>query len=229
MAEIIVELKNANIYQRDNLILSDVNISVNKGEFVYLVGKTGTGKSSLLKTLYGDLPLKEGEGQVAGFNLREMDWKKVPYLRRTLGVVFQDFQLLTDRNINDNLKFVLRATGWKDNRLMDEKIADVLDKVGLRSKGFKMPFEMSGGEQQRVDIARALLNSPKLILADEPTGNLDPETSDEIMQLLFQIAKDYGTTVIMATHDYIVINKFPARMLRTERGKVIDNATISIE
>jgi len=229
MAEIIVELKHANIYQRDNLILQDVNISVNKGEFVYLVGKTGTGKSSLLKTLYGDLPLNEGEGQVAGFNLREMDWKKVPYLRRTLGVVFQDFQLLTDRNINDNLKFVLRATGWKDARLIDEKINDVLDKVGLKSKGFKMAFEMSGGEQQRVDIARAMLNSPKLILADEPTGNLDPETSDEIMQLLFQIAKDYGTTVIMATHDYIVINKFPARMLKTERGKVIDNATISIE
>jgi cell division transport system ATP-binding protein len=229
MAEIIVELKNANIFQRDNLILQDVNITVHKGEFVYLVGKTGTGKSSLLKTLYGDLPLNEGQGQVAGFNLREMDWKKVPYLRRTLGVVFQDFQLLTDRNINDNLKFVLRATGWKDARLMDEKIADVLDKVGLKSKGFKMSFEMSGGEQQRVDIARAMLNSPKLILADEPTGNLDPETSDEIMQLLFQIAKDYGTTVVMATHDYIVINKFPARMLRTERGKVIDNATISIE
>lgn len=229
MAEIIVELKHANIYQGDNLILQDVDVAVNKGEFVYLVGKTGTGKSSLLKTLYGDLPLKEGEGQVAGFDLREMDWKKVPYLRRMLGVVFQDFQLLTDRNINDNLKFVLKATGWKDARLMDEKIADVLDKVGLRSKGFKMAFEMSGGEQQRVDIARALLNSPKLILADEPTGNLDPETSDEIMQLLFQISKEYGTTIMMATHDYIVINKFPARMLRTEKGKVIDNATISIE
>jgi cell division transport system ATP-binding protein len=229
MAEIIVELKHANIYQGNNLILQDVNISVNKAEFVYLVGKTGTGKSSLLKTLYGDLPLREGEGQVAAFNLRDMDWKKVPYLRRTLGVVFQDFQLLTDRNVNDNLKFVLRATGWKDERLMDEKISDVLDKVGIRSKGFKMPFEMSGGEQQRVDIARALLNSPKLILADEPTGNLDPETSDEIMQLLFRIGKDYGTTIVMATHDYRVINKFPGRMLKTEKGKVIDNATISIE
>jgi len=158
-----------------------------------------------------------------------MDWKKVPYLRRTLGVVFQDFQLLTDRNVNDNLKFVLKATGWKDVRLMDEKIADVLDKVGLKSKGFKMPFEMSGGEQQRVDIARALLNSPKLILADEPTGNLDPETSDEIMQLLFRISRDYGTSIVMATHDYRVINKFPARMVRTERGQVIDNATFAIE
>jgi len=229
MAEIIVELQRVNIYQGDNLILQDVNITVNKGEFVYLVGKTGAGKSSLLKTLYGDLALKEGEGQVAGFNLREMDWKKVPYLRRSLGVVFQDFQLLTDRNVNENLKFVLQATGWKDLHLMNEKIADVLDKVGLKSKGFKMPFEMSGGEQQRVDIARALLNSPKLILADEPTGNLDPETADEIMQLLFQISRDYSTTIIMATHDYRVINKYPARMLKTERGKVIDNATISMD
>jgi cell division transport system ATP-binding protein len=229
MAETIVELKHANIFQGTNLVLQDVNITVDKGEFVYLVGKTGTGKSSLLKTLYGDLMLKEGEGQVAGFGLKGMDWKKVPYLRRTLGVVFQDFQLLTDRNVNDNLKFVLRATGWKDIRLMDEKIADVLDKVGLKSKGFKMPFEMSGGEQQRVDIARALLNSPKLILADEPTGNLDPETADEIMQLLFQISRDYGTSIIMATHDYRVIQKFPARTLRTEKGKVIDNASITID
>lgn len=229
MAEPIIQLNHANIYQGDNLVLQDVNLTVNKGEFVYLVGKTGTGKSSLLKTLYGELTLREGEGEVAGFNLRHLDWKKVPYLRRNLGVVFQDFQLLTDRNVNNNLKFVLRATGWTDEKLMDEKIMDVLDKVGLKAKGFKMPYEMSGGEQQRIDIARALLNSPKLILADEPTGNLDPETSDEIMNLLFSISRDYNAAIVMASHDYIVVQKFPARMIRTERGRVIDNATITIE
>jgi cell division transport system ATP-binding protein len=229
MAESIIELRNVNIYQGSNLVLQDVNLTVNKGEFVYLVGKTGTGKSSLLKTLYGELELTQGEGTVAGFNLRDLDWKKVPYLRRNLGVVFQEFQLLTDRNVNENLKFVLQATGWTDKKLMNEKIMDVLDKVGLKSKGFKMPFELSGGEQQRIDIARALLNSPKLILADEPTGNLDPETSDEIMTLLFQICKDYNTAVVMASHDYIVVQKFPARMIRTERGRVLDNATISVE
>jgi cell division transport system ATP-binding protein len=227
MAEAIIEVRNANIYQGDNLVLQDVNLRVDKGEFVYLVGKTGTGKSSLLKTLYGELLLKEGDATVAGYNLRQLTWKTVPYLRRTLGVVFQDFQLLTDRNVNENLKFVLKATGWKDEKLMNEKIADVLDKVYLKSKGFKMPFELSGGEQQRIDIARALLNSPKLILADEPTGNLDPETSDEIMQLLFHISRDFGTAIVMATHDYMVIQKFPARMVRTEKGRVIDNASIS--
>ncbi|MDQ3278625.1 MAG: ATP-binding cassette domain-containing protein [Bacteroidota bacterium] len=226
MAEPIIEIQNANIYQGDNLILQDVNLRVAKGEFVYLVGKTGTGKSSLLKTLYGELPLRDGEASVVGYSLRGMTWKMVPYLRRNLGVVFQDFQLLTDRNVHENLKFVLKATGWKDEKLMNEKIADVLEKVGLKSKGFKMPFEMSGGEQQRVDIARALLNSPKLILADEPTGNLDPETSDEIMNLLIHIARDYGTAVVMATHDYIVIQKYPARMVKTESGRVIDNASI---
>ncbi len=225
MSETVISLKNVNIYQGNSLILQDVHFTINKGEFVYLVGKTGTGKSSLLKTLYGELTLTEGEASVVGFDLRGMDWKKVPFLRRNLGVVFQDFQLLTDRNVHENLKFVLKATGWKDERLMEEKINDVLDKVGLKSKGFKMPFEMSGGEQQRVEIARALLNSPKLILADEPTGNLDPETSDEIMQLLFQIAKDYGTSVVMATHDFIVINRYPSRMLKTENGRVADSST----
>ena len=226
MSQSIIELKAVNIYQGDTLILSDVNISVDKGEFVYLVGKTGTGKSSLLKTLYGDLELTEGQGWVVGHNLKELNWKTIPFLRRNLGVVFQDFQLLTDRNVNENLKFVLRATGWKDEKLMDDKIADVLEKVNLQTKGFKMPFELSGGEQQRIDVARALLNSPKLILADEPTGNLDPETSDEIMQLLFHICRDFGTTIVMATHDYVVINKFPARTIKTENGKVLDNATV---
>jgi cell division transport system ATP-binding protein len=228
MAEPIIEIHHANIYQGNNLVLEDVNLRVNKGEFVYLVGRTGTGKSSLLKTLYGELPLTEGDATVATYPLRGLNWKKVPYLRRNLGVVFQDFQLLTDRNVNNNLKFVLKATGWKDEKLMDDKIADVLDKVGLKAKGFKMPFELSGGEQQRVDIARALLNSPKLILADEPTGNLDPETSDEIMNLLFHISRDFNTAIVMATHDYIVVQKFPARMIRTEKGKVTDNASIEV-
>lgn len=228
MFDPVVSVNDANIYQGNNLILSNVNFTVNRGEFVYLVGKTGTGKSSLLKTLYGELPLKEGSANVTGYDITKMNWKKVPFLRRNLGVIFQDFQLLSDRNINQNLRFVLKATGWKDEKLVDEKISDVLDKVGLKSKGFKMTYELSGGEQQRVDIARALLNSPKLILADEPTGNLDPETSDEIMQLLFNISRDYGTSVIMATHDFIVISKYPSRMLKTERAKVFDSAVTEV-
>ena len=227
MSEAVLSINNANIYQGESLILSDVNITVSKSEFVYLVGKTGTGKSSLLKTLYGELPLKTGTANVAGFDLKDLTWKTVPFLRRNIGIVLQDFQLLTDRNVHDNLKFVLSATGWKDHKAIEEKIEEVLGKVGLKTKGFKYPFELSGGEQQRVDIARALLNSPKLILADEPTGNLDPETTEEIMNLLFQIGKDLGTAIVMATHDYIVINKYPARMIRTEGGKVIDNANIA--
>ena len=222
MSENIVQIEHANIYQSGSLILQDVNLNVQKGEFVYLVGKTGTGKSSLLKTLYGELTLTEGVGHVVGFNLKEMDWKKLPFLRRNLGVVFQDFQLLSDRNVNENLSFVLKATGWQDEQLIQQKIDDVLNKVGLQNKGFKMTYEMSGGEQQRVDIARAMLNSPKMILADEPTGSLDPETSDEIMQLLFQIAKEDGTAIIMATHDYMVVNKFPARTLTTEGGRLVE-------
>jgi cell division transport system ATP-binding protein len=223
----IIQLSNVNIFQGTSLILADVNVTVNRGEFVYLIGRTGTGKSSLLKTLYGDLSLKEGTGQVVGFDLKKMDWKKVPYLRRNLGVVFQDFQLLTDRTVHDNLKFALKATGWTDNKKMEEKINDVLDKVGLNTKGFKMPYELSGGEQQRVDIARAMLNSPKLILADEPTGNLDPETSDGIMQLLFRISREEGAAVVMATHDYILLQKFPSRVLRTENGRVTDHASVT--
>jgi cell division transport system ATP-binding protein len=225
MSQSIIEFKNVNIYQSQTLILSDVSISVDKGEFVYLVGVTGTGKSSLLKTMYGDLQLTEGEAWVAGHNLKDLTWKTIPYLRRNLGVVFQDFQLLTDRNVNENLRFVLKATGWKDEKLISDKIQDVLEKVNLSTKGFKMPFELSGGEQQRVDIARALLNSPKLILADEPTGNLDPGTADDIMQLLFHISRDFDTTIVMATHDYNVIDKYPSRTLRTQGGKVLDNAS----
>ena len=221
MSEIVVQLENVNIYQSGNLILQDVNFTVQKGEFVYLVGKTGTGKSSLLKSLYGEVSITEGKGMVVGHDLKDMDWKKLPFLRRNLGVVFQDFQLLTDRNVHENLRFVLKATGWEDERLVERKIEDVLAKVGLQNKGFKMTYEMSGGEQQRVDIARALLNSPKLILADEPTGSLDPETSDEIMQLLFQIAMDDGTAIVMATHDFMVVNKFPSRTLTTLGGRLI--------
>ena len=224
MSELVVQLDHVNIYQSGSLILQDVNLKVEKGEFVYLVGRTGAGKSSLLKTLYGELTLTEGNGNVVGFNLKDMTWKTLPFLRRNLGVVFQDFQLLTDRNVHENLKFVLKATGWQDEKLMEQKIDDVLNKVGLQNKGFKMTYEMSGGEQQRVDIARALLNAPKLILADEPPGSLDPETSDEIMQLLMQIAKEDGTAILMATHDFMVVNKFPSRTLTTEGGKLVEKA-----
>ena len=226
MAEPIIEIQNAKIYQGESLILEDVNLTVHIGEFVYLVGRTGTGKSSLLKTLYGELPLKEGEAIVTGFQLKNMHWKDIPFLRRKLGVVFQDFRLLTDRNVSANLRFVLKATGWTDEKLMKEKVDEVLEQVGLRGMGYKMPFEMSGGEQQRVDIARALLNSPHLILADEPTGNLDPETTDEIMRLLLKIAKDTDAAIVMASHDYPVVKKYPARLIKTEGGRVIDNATI---
>jgi len=224
----IVSIRNGNIFQGSSLILNNVNFQVGKGEFVYMIGKTGSGKSSLLKTLYGDLYLREGQGEVAGFNLKDLTWKTVPLLRRNLGIVFQDFRLLTDRNIHDNLEFVLTATGWKDKTLMKEKIENVLNKVGLKGKGFKMPYEMSGGEQQRVDIARALLNNPKLIIADEPTGNLDPDTTDEIMQLLFNICRDYHTAFIMATHDYGIIQKYPARVVRIEHGGVKEISAVGL-
>ncbi|MCH5719978.1 cell division ATP-binding protein FtsE [Niabella hibiscisoli] len=205
MQQPIIEIKNANIYQGDNLVLKEVNLTIREGEFVYLVGRTGTGKSSLLKTLYGDLLLTEGDAVVADYQLKNMHWKQVPYLRRKLGVVFQDFRLLTDRNVANNLRFVLKATGWTEKKLIDDKVNEVLEQVGLQHKANKMPYEMSGGEQQRVDIARALLNSPKLILADEPTGNLDPVTTDEIMTLLLSIAKESNAAIVMATHDYAVV------------------------
>jgi len=221
MSDNIIELRHVNIYQSGSPVLQDVNLTVRKGEFVYLVGKTGTGKSSLLKTMYGELQLTEGEGMVNGFDLRKLDWKKVPYLRRTLGVVFQDFQLLTDRTVNENLFFVLEATGWKDKSKMTARVNEVLDKVHLTTKGFKMPHELSGGEQQRVVIARALLNDPELILADEPTGNLDPGTSDSIMRLLFEISSA-GRAVLMATHNYSLMSKFPARTIKCENGKVVE-------
>lgn len=224
----IVSLRNANIYQGKSEILHNVNLEIGKGEFVYLIGKTGTGKSSLLKTLYGDLYLKEGDGEVVGFDLKKLKWQNIPQLRRNLGIIFQDFRLLTDRNVHDNLEFVLKATGWTDKIKIKEKIENVLAKVGLREKGFKMPYEMSGGEQQRVDIARALLNNPKLIVADEPTGNLDPETTDEIMQILLNICKDYHAAVIMATHDYSIIQKNPARVMRIETNTVKEISAVGL-
>ncbi len=216
----VITLRNANIFQGKSLILSGVNLEVQKGDFIYLIGKTGTGKSSLLKTLYGDLYLKEGEGIVTGVDLKKLRWQNIPELRRKLGIVFQDFRLLTDRNVYDNLEFVLKATGHTNKAMIRETIEVVLGKVGLKNKGHKMPYEMSGGEQQRVDIARALLNKPMLILADEPTGNLDPDTSNEIMQLLFSICRDYQAAVLMATHDYSLIQRFPARVVKVENGGV---------
>ena len=222
----IITLSNANIFQSFNLILSNVNLEIEKGEFVYLIGKTGSGKSTLLKTIYGDVKLAEGEGTIAGFQLNHLKENQIPYLRRKLGIVFQDFQLLTDRSVNSNLLFVLEATGWKDQSKMKEKIAEVLDKVGLATKGFKMPNELSGGEQQRIVIARALLNDPEIILADEPTGNLDPETSEGIMRLLFDISKS-GRAVLMATHNYPLIEKFPARIIKCEKGRLIDSKVVN--
>ena len=221
MSETILDLKNAAIYQRESLILSEVDVTVNKGEFVYLIGKTGTGKSSFMKTLYGDLPLTEGEGTIVDYNLRTLKEKDIPYLRRKLGVVFQDFKLLTDRNIKDNLLFVLKATGWKDQKAMDHKIDEVLDKVGMKTKGFKYPYQLSGGEQQRVAIARALLNDPELILADEPTGNLDPQTSVEVMEVLQEISKN-GNTILMATHDYALLLKYPSKTLKCDGQRVFE-------
>jgi cell division transport system ATP-binding protein len=217
----VIQLNGARIFQRENLVLNNVDFAVYKGEFIYLIGRTGSGKSSLMRVLYGDLPLTEGEGFCCGFDLRTLKRKQVPYLRRKVGIVFQDFQLLTDRSVNDNLLFVLKATGWTDRKRMDQRIQEVLEKVGLSTKGYKLPHELSGGEQQRVSIARALLNDPELILADEPTGNLDPETTGEIVDLLFAISQS-GRCVIMATHDYTHMKKVNARVVRCEEGKLLE-------
>jgi len=217
----IIELTGCTIWQQDNLVLTGVNLTVKKGEFVYLVGKVGSGKTSLIKTLNGQLPLKEGTATVAGYNLSEIKPREIPYLRRKIGIVFQDFQLLIDRSVNENLEFVLRATGWKDNADVESRINEVLEKVGLSLKGYKMPHQLSGGEQQRVVIGRALLNDPEIILADEPTGNLDPETSEGIIRLLKDISNT-GRAVIIATHNYTIVKKFSARTIKCEKGKMVE-------
>ena len=224
--DVIIQLNKASIFQKNYLVLSNVSLTIEKGEFVYLLGKTGSGKSSLLKTLYAELNLNQGQGTVAGFNLTSIKRKDIPYLRRKLGIVFQDFQLLSDRSVNDNLLFVLKATGWKNKEEIQKRIQDVLEKVHLSTKGFKMIYELSGGEQQRISIARALLNDPELILADEPTGNLDPETSEEIMKVLLEISKS-GRAVLIATHDIMMYNKVPSRTIRCENGGIIDSKILS--
>lgn len=217
----IIELVDCNIWQQDHLVLTGVNLTVKKGEFAYLVGKVGSGKTSVIKTINAQLPLKEGTGIVAGFNLSQIKSREIPYLRRKIGIVFQDFQLLIDRSVNDNLEFVLRATGWKDHYEIEKRIDEVLEKVGLALKGYKMPHQLSGGEQQRVVIGRALLNEPEIILADEPTGNLDPETSEGIIKLLREISNT-GRAVIIATHNYTIVKKFSSRTIKCENGKMVD-------
>ena len=221
MSQAVLELSNASIFQKENLILDNVSIRIEKGEFVYLIGKTGTGKSSFMKTLYGDLPLSKGDGTIVGYDLGTLKENDIPFLRRKLGVVFQDFKLLNDRTVKDNLLFVLTATGWKDKKEMNLKIDQVLDKVGMKSKNLKYPYELSGGEQQRIAIARALLNDPELILADEPTGNLDPQTSVEVMEVLQEINNN-GNTILMATHDYALLLKYPSKTLKCDQGQLFE-------
>lgn len=217
----IIEFDNASIYQRENLVLKDVTFSLNKGQLAYLIGKVGSGKTSLIKTINAEIPLSSGSAEVAGFNLRKLKNKQVPFLRRKMGIVFQEFHLLTDRNVHDNLLFVLKATGWKSSVDIEQRIKDVLDKVGLDNKGYKRTYQLSGGEQQRVVIARALLNDPEIILADEPTGNLDPEASSEIMNLLMEI-KNQGRAVIMATHNHSLLKKFPGRTFKCEKESMVE-------
>jgi cell division transport system ATP-binding protein len=222
--DVIIELKDCLIWQQDHLVLSGVNLSVRKGEFMYLVGRVGSGKTSLIKTINAQIPLREGTGIVAGYNLTKLKTKDIPLLRRKLGIVFQDFQLLIDRSVHDNLEFVLKATGWKNKSEIETRIGEVLEKVGLGLKGYKMPHQLSGGEQQRVVIGRALLNDPEIILADEPTGNLDPETSEGIIKLLKEISTT-GRAVIIATHNHTIIKKFPARTMKCEGGKLLEKMT----
>jgi cell division transport system ATP-binding protein len=219
--DVIIELTNCTIWQQDHLVLSNVNLSVGKGEFVYLVGRVGSGKSSIIKTLNAQIPLRDGHGLVAGYDLSKIKSREVPYLRRKIGIVFQDFQLLIDRSVNENLEFVLKATGWKNKKEIDTRIGEVLEKVGMGLKGYKMPHQLSGGEQQRVVIGRALLNDPDIILADEPTGNLDPETSEGILRLLTDISKT-GRAVVVATHNYTLLKKFSARTIKCDDGKLVE-------
>ena len=221
MENSILHIENADIYQRDNLVLSKVNLTIEKGDFYYLIGKTGSGKSSLMKTLYGDLKLQRGVGSIVDFDLKKLKEKDIPFLRRKIGIVFQDFKLLNDRTVFDNLLFVLKATGWKDKDEIKSKIEEVLDKVGMKTQYYKKPFELSGGEQQRIAIARALLNDPDLILADEPTGNLDPKTSLEVMELLNKIHQS-GKSILMATHDYALIVKFKQKTIKCEGGELFE-------
>ncbi|MGG7034334.1 MAG: cell division ATP-binding protein FtsE [Flavobacterium sp.] len=221
MSKSILYLRNVNIYQEKNIVLSDINLEVKEGDFIYIIGKTGSGKSSLLKTLYADLPLTEGEGSIVDFDLATLKERDIPFLRRKIGIVFQDFKLLPDRNINDNMLFVLKATGWTNKNEMQEKINEVLEKVDMKNFSKKMPHQLSGGEQQRIAIARALLNDPELILADEPTGNLDPKTSVEVIEVLRKINAN-GKTVLMATHDYALLMKYPSKTLKCDNGTIFE-------
>lgn len=228
MNPLIVQLQGAQIKQGNSIILDQVNLRIHAGEFTYLIGRTGSGKSSLLKTLYGVLPLEIGTGEVAGYDLRHLNRRSIPGLRRKLGIVFQDFMLLTDRSVASNLEFALRATGWSDQSAIDQRIGEALADVGLSDHRYKMPHQLSGGEQQRVVIARALINHPSLIIADEPTGNLDPETSDEILLLLRKLSRQNNAAVLFATHDYRMLENFPARIIRCTNGHLFDDQEVEI-